>query len=71
MSKFCKDCKHCAIPDLGAYWARCLHPKALMAPDTTTGKQDQRYCDAMRWSTSPCGDDATLFEPHIAEERAA
>jgi hypothetical protein len=57
--KFCINCRYY---ETGSDVPRCQSPHAQMI-DPVSGVKNQQLCVSMRWGLSPCGPDATLFEP--------
>ncbi|MCY4429521.1 MAG: hypothetical protein OXC11_03895 [Rhodospirillales bacterium] len=81
MLKLCKDCQWMAgkntlklngVVIASGLWPRCAHPSAgwvCEGPDPVTGRErDPRppFCHVERLRTSPCGEDARLFEARPA-----
>lgn len=60
--KFCKDCKHCAIPrNIGVIHSLCTHPD-IAKYHPVTG-ENNAYCSVERTVGHTCGPKGKLFEP--------
>jgi hypothetical protein len=60
--KFCVDCRHVYFVDNGFLIEKCHHP-SVTEVDLVTGKVSGERCSHMRYSSSKCGLEGSLWEP--------